>query len=144
MLFPGFGALAPDPLAEMRRLQNEVNRVFAGYGAAAPFPPVNLWLGEDSVVVTAELPGYAPEDVELTVRENVLGLAGQRQPETQGRDGATVHRRERVQQPFSRVVELPFRVDPERVQARFNNGILEVELHRPEADRPRRIQVRAS
>jgi HSP20 family protein len=39
---------------------------------------------------------------------------------------------------------LPFRVEPEKVQARFNNGILEIELERLEADRPKKIQIRAA
>ena len=51
------------------------------------------------------------------------------------------HRRERPFGSFSRPVQLPFRVDPEQVEARFANGVLEVELHRPAADRPKKIQI---
>ena len=145
MLSPGFGRFGLDPFMEMRRLQNEMNRMFSGVGAAETFPPINLWIGEDSVVVTAELPGYAPENVDLTVQEDVLTISARRdaEAEMQGQ-GAAVHRRERFHGRFARTVQLPFRVDPDRVDARFNNGILEVELHRPDEDRPRKIQIRAS
>ena len=51
------------------------------------------------------------------------------------------HRRERAYGGFSRVVELPFRVDPDAVRARFINGVLQVELQQPESERPKRIQI---
>ena len=54
------------------------------------------------------------------------------------------HRRERAYGSFARTVQLPFRVDPEKVQARYTNGILEIELERLEADRPKKIQIRAA
>ena len=53
-------------------------------------------------------------------------------------------RRERAYGTFSRAVQLPFRVDPDKVQARFTDGVLEVELQRLEADRPRKIEIRAA
>jgi HSP20 family protein len=56
-------------------------------------------------------------------------------------ESSTWHRRERAYGSFARTVQLPFRVDPQQVEARFANGILEVELHRPEADRPKKIQI---
>ena len=52
-------------------------------------------------------------------------------------------RRERTHGSFSRTVQLPFRVDSDKVQAQFNNGIQEIELQRLEADRPKKIQIRA-
>ena len=104
-------------------------------------PPVNLWIGDASVVVTAELPGFAENDIDLSVREDSLTIRGKREPS--GGENAAWHRRERVYGSFSRTVELPFRIDPDQVQARFGNGLLEVELQRPEADRPKRIRIAA-
>ncbi len=136
-----------DPFGELRRLQSEMNRLFEGAGphpgARAPasvYPPVNLWLGSDSIVVTAELPGLSTEDVELTTHEDTLTIRGERrQTEDAGRAGW--HRRERPHGTFSRTIGLPFRVDPDQVQARFENGVLEVQMQRPEADRPRKIAI---
>lgn len=145
MLLSEFGRFGFDPFAEMRRMQGEMNRLLSGAttATAREFPPMNLWLGENSVAVTAELPGIAPEDVEVTVRENTLTLQGRREPKSED-ENAVWHRRERAYGTFARTVQLPFRVDPENVEARFTNGLLEIELQRPEADRPKKIQINAA
>ena len=133
-----------DPFAELRRMQSEMNRVFSGFSPAArDFPPINIWLGEQSVVLTAELPGVTRDDVNLSLQEDVLTLAGKREPKSQEQN-VNWQRRERAYGTFSRAVQLPFRVDPDKVQARFNNGVLEIELERLEADRPKKIQIRAA
>lgn len=142
MLLSNFGRIGFDPFVEMRRMQQEMNQRLAGLTAEASqeFPPINLWVGEDSIVVTAELPGISAEEVDLTVRENTLTLKGERDAQPEDKK-SNWHRRERAFGSFSRHVQLPFRVDPEQVEARFANGVLEVELHRPEADRPKKIQI---
>lgn len=145
-LFPGFRPFGPDPFAELRRMQEEMNRAFSEYWPAEErrrgFPPVNLWVGEESVVVTAEFPGLGAEDVELTVREATLAIQGKRPPEAAEEEVAW-HRRERAYGDLSRTVELPFRVDPDKVTARFRDGVLEVELGRPAADLPKKIAIKA-
>jgi len=116
--------------------------VFSGFTPTSrEFPPINIWLGENSVVVTSELPGVTPSDVTINLQEDVLTLEGARHP-TQQQD-ADWQRRERNYGNFSRVVQLPFLVDADKVQARFHYGILEIELRRLEADRPKKIEIRA-
>jgi HSP20 family protein len=135
-----------DPFAEIRRMQNEMSRLFADVEArstAQAFPPINLWVGVDSLVVTAETPGVAPADLNITVREDTLTIQGYRAMPVET-DGVAWHRRERPYGSFSRTVALPFRVDPDKVQARFTNGVLEIELQRPEAERPRKIEIKAA
>ncbi|MBW8269622.1 Hsp20/alpha crystallin family protein [Caldovatus aquaticus] len=140
---PGSGWL--DPLREMERMRQEMDRLF---GELMPtlrreFPPMNIWAGENGVVVTAQVPGVRPDDLEITVHENTLTLKGRREPDPQAAaPDVAYHRQERSYGSFARTVALPFRVDPEKVNARFDNGILTVELPRPEADKPRRIQVK--
>lgn len=145
MALSEFPRLSFDPFTELRRMQSEMNRLFTGFGAATArdFPPINIWLGENSVVVTAELPGVTGSDVNLSLQEDVLTLAGKREPKTQ-KESVNWQRRERAYGTFSRAVQLPFRVDADKVQARFNNGILEIELQRLEADRPKKIEIRGS
>ena len=82
-----------------------------------------------------------PSDVTINLQEDVLTLEGARHP-TQQQD-ADWQRRERNYGNFSRVVQLPFFVHADKVQARFHNGILEIELRRLEADRPKKIEIRA-
>ena len=143
MALSEFPRLSFDPFVELRRMQNEMSRVFSGLAPATrDFPPINIWLGENSVVVTSELAGVARDDVTINLQEDVLTLEGARRP-TQQQD-VNWQRRERAYGTFSRVVQLPFPVDPEKVQARYNNGILEIELERLEADRPKKIEIRAA
>lgn len=139
-----FAPMGPDPYALMRRLQQDLGRSFqpmqpvAGRG----FPAVNIWQGPDSTAVTAELPGVDPADIDIQVKEDLLTIAGERK--APGEDGQTWHRRERAFGRFSRVVRLPYRVDPAKVEARLENGVLQIELHRPDEDRPRRIEIKAA
>jgi HSP20 family protein len=124
-------------------MQSEMNRLFSGYAPAArDFPPINIWLSENSVVVTGELPGVTRDDVAISLQEDVLTLEGARHPKQE--QNANWQRRERTYGSFLRTVQLPFRVDPDKVQARFNNGILEIEAERLEADRPKKIEIRAA
>jgi len=145
-LTPSINPFGWDPFADFRRPQTDRSQLFdgtAGYVAAGNFPLVNLWLGEHSVVVTAELPGLSRDDINLTARQDTLTIQGERKPAADGEE-VTWHRRERPAGTFSRTLALPFRVDPERVEARFANGVLEVEMQRPKADRPHTIQIKAS
>ena len=131
-----------EPLATLRRIQEEVNRAFGDqrWTPAAEFPPVNVWRGPDGVVITAEIPGVKLDVVELTVHQNTLTLKGSRSPEAPGAD-ASWHRRERSYGPFSRVIELPYAVDADQVKASVLNGVLTIELPRPESDKPRKINI---
>lgn len=131
----------------MDRLVHDMDRFFRGVQRgsrllARSFPPVNIHTGEAGALVTAEVPGLAAEDLELSVLGNTLTLEGTR-PATEHEDGARIHRQERQVGRFTRVVQLPFRVDPEAVEATVKDGRLEVRLTRPAEDRPKRIPVRA-
>jgi HSP20 family protein len=145
MALSEFPRMGFDPFAELRRIQSEMNRLFSGpgYTTTRDFPPVNIWLGDNSVVVTAELPGVTRDDVTLNLQDDVLTLEGKREPKQQ-QENVNWQRRERAYGSFSRAVQLPFRIDPDKVQARFNNGVLEIELERLEADRPKKIEIRAA
>ena len=79
----------------------------------------------------------------FSVKEDVVTIAGERKPPEVAED-TVWQRRERAYGRFSRAIRLPYRVDPDRVEARFADGVLEIELHRPEADKPRRIQIKAA
>ena len=85
MALSEFPRLGFDPFVELRRMQTEMSRLFSGYGAttARDFPPINIWLGENSVVVTAELPGVTRDDVTISLQEDVLTLEGKREPNVQ-------------------------------------------------------------
>ncbi len=143
MLVTNNGVVGWDPFAELRRFQTTMNRAFDGYSMAdarAGFPPINVYAKEDSLLVTSELPGFDDDSIDISVREDMLTIAGAVKEEGAD-DSKSWHRRERGRGKFSRTIELPFRVDPDRVDARFKDGVLEIELHRPEADKPRKIAI---
>lgn len=145
MVLPYTGYFGWDPFSEVRRLQTDMNRLFedvASPATAREYPPVNLWVGDNSVVATSEMPGLSADDINLSIRQDTLSIQGERK--LPANDGEIAwHRRERGHGTFSRTIELPFRVDPDRVQARFENGLLEIEMQRPEADLPRKIEIKA-
>ena len=145
--FPGFpGGADPDPFRELRRLQDEMGRLMQAFAptggliTAGGFPTVNVYAGRDGIVVVAELPGVEPGDLEVHAHRDTLTIRGTRRPPAE--DEAAYHRRERRSGTFTRTLQLPYRVDPGRVEARLENGVLRLSLGRPEEDRPRRIEVR--
>ena len=137
----------PTQWDDMDRLQREMNRLFENFdrafAPAAHFPAVNLWLNEEGAVVTAELPGVDVKDLDINVVGETLTISGERKPEAVAKD-AVYHRQERSFGKFTRMVELPFGVDANKIQATLDNGILRVLLPRAEQDRPRKITVNSN
>lgn len=139
---------APRVWDEMNRLQREFDRMMGGWQEgenpiSTSFPAMNAWTNDNEEVVTAELPGVAPEDIEITVVNDVLTVSGERRPSIP-EDQLRYHRRERVCGKFSRSIQLAFVVDPGQVAAEYEHGILTVKLPRAEADKPRKISVKSS
>ncbi len=131
----------------VNRLEEEVNRVLgdtartAWPGLAYSYPPVNLWEDKDHLFVEAELPGMELDKIEIFVAEgNQLTIQGERRQDDQAQ--GTWHRRERGFGKFSRALELPYEVNADKVEARFENGVLRVTLPKSERVKPRRITVK--
>ena len=132
-------------LRDMSRLQREMSHLLGGTSApiTSTFPPMNLYAGDEGVILTAELPGVEPDDLDISVLGETLTLSGSRNL-GEAEEGVKYHRRERSQGEFNRTVELPFTVDSDRVDAKFNNGVLHVMLPRVEEEKPRKITVSAA
>lgn len=132
-----------DPFQDLYRLQREVNRLFSDYAEPAEhFPALRLWNSDEEAVVTAELPGVDPKSVDLSVVGQLLTLQGERKEEA-GVAAEAYHRRERFTGTFARTVRLPFEVESDKVQARYEHGVLRVTLPRKESTKPRRIAIAA-
>jgi HSP20 family protein len=134
----------------MERLRREMNRLFTSSApgrtwpdAAPAFPAANLWSNPDGAVVTAELPGVNPEDIEISVVGQTLTVSGNRQPDQPG-EGATYHRRERRHGEFSRAFELPFEIDSDQVQASYEKGVLHISLPRAQEEKPKRVAIKSA
>lgn len=127
---------------EMDRLQREMNRMMGTFAprGTGNFPPLNMWANEEHVVLTAELPGVDLDSLDISVVGDTITLTGRRELDAGG-DEARYHRHERWHGNFTRTMQLPFRINAEKVDANYSKGVLQVALPRAEEDRPRRIQI---
>jgi HSP20 family protein len=130
----------------MDQLQREMNRLFdatsKGHVFNSPtYPAINIWTNEDGQIISAEMPGVHPDDIDIDVTGDALSISGERKPDEVAED-ARYHRRERTYGSFSRTVQLPFMVDTNKVEASFKNGILMISLPRAEADKPKKIAIK--
>jgi HSP20 family protein len=131
---------------EMHRIQEGMGRAFDQWtgrrpGLAGAFPALNLWEDNDFVYAEAELPGMNLQDIEMFVTgEDQLTLKGKRVPS--GPEKAVWHRQERGFGSFERVLTLPVPVNADRVDARFENGVLTIKMAKSEAAKPRKITVK--
>lgn len=137
-----FGGRLWNSWQELNRLQNEVNRLFSGALESRPagYPRLRVWTNDDEAMIHAELPGMKSEDIEISVLGDSVTLSGERKP-AQASD-VTFHRREREHGQFTRALQLPFRIEADKVNAEFRNGVLELRLPRASADKPKRISVK--
>ena len=99
--------------------------------AAGRFPPVNVYLDDNAIILDMELPGKTAQDVELTLEPQAVVIADKPVAE----EGKT------VAPAWSRRLELPFRVNAEKANAKFTNGILRVELPKADAAQVRKIAI---
>ncbi len=137
--------------SSMERMLDDMNRLFdqsrrgSLWDDVVPAVPTNVWANEDSLMVTAAVPGLDPDSLHLSVVGDVLTLLGTRHQDHPKDEGKRmVHRRERRLSEFSRSLQLPFRVNADLAEARYANGILSIALRRPEEEKPRKIQVTAA
>ena len=105
-------------------------------------PAMDLVEADDHFLLKADLPGLAEEDVSIEIRDNTLTIAGERKSEYEKRERGW-YRVERATGSFSRSLSLPEGVDADAVTAEFARGVLEVRIPKPEARKPRRVQIKA-
>lgn len=114
---------------------------YEGQESTRPWqPPVDIVETEQAYEVRAELPGVQKDDVQLSVENNVLTLTGERKLEKDV-NKENYHRIERLYGTFSRSFTLPSKVDAERVEAKYENGLLTVVIPKAAEARPRKIEI---
>lgn len=140
-----------DPFREMASLQDRVNRIFAdAYSRHGDddlttrgswVPPVDIYENDKhELVLKAELPDVAREDINLRVENNTLTISGTKKAENEVKE-QQYRRIERTYGSFSRSFTLPATVDAGAIAAEFKNGVLSVRLPLREEAKPRQIQV---
>jgi HSP20 family protein len=137
-----------DPVRELDSLQGDMNRLFDRFfeGRAANgmrrrwIPAMDLVETDDHLVLRGDLPGMTEDDVDIEIKDNVLTVSGERKSEHDER-GEGFHRVERAFGSFSRSLTLPQGIQPDRIEAKFENGVLEVQIPKPAEAKPTRVQI---
>lgn len=104
------------------------------------FPPINVGSTSDRVDVYVFAAGADPKSIDVSIQQNLLTVAGNRRVPVNNQ--AEYYRRERFDGEFRRVIALPDDVDPNRVEARYRDGVLQVTVQRRTAARPRQVEVK--
>ena len=132
---------------EFRRLEGEMDQLFgrgslpAGIRATrrGTFPPVNVGATPERVDVYLFAAGLDPKSLDISIQQNLLAVSGDRKVPVDEADD--YYRQERFDGEFRRVITLPDDVDPQRVDAKYRDGVLQITVQRREAARPRQITV---
>jgi HSP20 family protein len=135
---------------DFRRLQEEMDALFgrwpspAGIRSVVPgtYPPINVGTTPDAVDVYLFAAGVDPRSLDIALQQNLLTVAGERKVPVE--KDVSYYRKERFDGAFRRVISLPEDVDPDRVEAHYRNGVLQIHVKRQEAVRPRQIEVKAA
>ncbi|MEW5805068.1 MAG: Hsp20/alpha crystallin family protein [bacterium] len=134
------------PLREqMERMSRMVDEFFGpmeGMRSAMWSPSLDITETEDKVTATVELPGIRPEDMDISISDNILTIRGEKREERKAEEGYA-YCCERQYGEFRRSVELPSSVNSERVNATYRNGILTIEMPKSEEMKRKKISIRA-
>ena len=135
------------PRNDFDRLQRELNDLLftpsrESTHSAPCYPAVNVFSDDNEAVMTAEVPGMDLKDIQISLVGDTLNISGEK-AESVKSENVTYHRQERGCGKFERSIQLPFPVQADKVNAVYEKGILKVTLPRAEADKPRKIEIKA-
>jgi HSP20 family protein len=133
---------------DVRRMQQELDELFGQFNGLdairslprSGFPPINVGVTPEQVQVYLFAAGIDPGRLDVSIQQNVLSIAGVREAPT-SQDGRKHFRQERFSGEFRRVLTLPEDVDPEQVDAKYRDGVLQVTVGRRAAARARKIDI---
>ena len=129
---------------QMNHLFNDVFRPVVrgdeGLSMWNQYPTVDIYDSDENIVITAELPGIDKKDIVIDVKDGVLTLKGERSSDNEIKE-EKYYCRERTFGKFERVFRLPADVDPEKISADYKDGILKIDIPKPEEKKPKQIAV---
>jgi len=140
-----------DPFRDVSALQDRINRIFnESFGRSRDFedevslydwrPPVDIYETGEGIVLKIELPGVNKDDVSVEVKDNVLTIKGERLLDPAIKD-ESYYRKERSFGKFNRSFSLQELIKPDLIKASFKDGVLTVEIPRPEEEKPKQVTV---
>jgi HSP20 family protein len=137
------------PFFDVTKTLDEMDRLFGAVRQPlglrsvprGTFPAVNVYEQGDTAVLTAEVPGLDPKDLDLTVLGDSVTLRGERKSEAG--EGERYYRRERPAGAFERTLTLPAPINPDSVQAEYRNGILRVRMEKAEQAKVKKVAIKS-
>jgi len=140
-----------NPIRDTFSLRNHMNRVFGDFyfptnreeGDLSMWnwnPVVDVYDNDDNIVLKAEIPGIDKKDIVIDVKGRVLTLKGERSSDNEVKED-NYYRRERCFGKFERAFTLPVNVEPDKIKANYKDGVLEIEIPKPEEKKPKQITV---
>ena len=139
-----------EPFRELAALQNDMGRLMSTFlgqgqvdgenGERSWMPAVDVWETDNELVYAFDIPGISEEEISVEYDEGALTVSGKRERTEQSEDDR-FYRYERRFGSFSRTVGLPQGVEEDAIRADYRNGVLEIHVPKPEAPKPRRIQI---
>jgi HSP20 family protein len=139
-----------NPRTRVLRRQNDISRLFDTFFSPTFFPEsdmeqlltpaVDIFERDDKIVLNAELPGMKKDDINVDVKGKVLTLSGERENEKEEKEGSTF-RKERRFGKFKRSFTLGFDINPEDVVAQYDNGVLTLEVSKPQEQQKKQITI---
>lgn len=143
---------------EMEELQRSMERLFGDFQrhrrpvsrfaflpglAARQYPLINTFDDQDRMYVECLAPGLDPEDLEVTVENNVLTIRGSKNSKPSDLSPEAYHRSERAAGKFIRTIDVGRDIDPEKITAEYKHGLLLITLGKTQKAKPRRIKISA-
>lgn len=136
------------PFGELRRAERTVNRIRRGFGESYVgngatqdwLVPLDVVEEDDQIVVHASVPGVAPEDIEVTIENEVLTIKAQSAEEEESKDGDYLVR-ERRSGAFHRSLRLPDTIDTEKAESSYKGGVVTILFPKQEAKKAKRLEV---
>jgi HSP20 family protein len=133
-----------DPLQEvldMRRAMDQIMQRTATDGQPQFDLAMDIYETPDAYEIEASMPGIKPEDVDLSLNNNVLTIRGETKAE-ENKEGRNYHLRERRSGSFIRSITLPSSINEDAIEAHYDNGILKLRLPKAEEARPKHIEIK--
>ncbi len=139
------------PISELSNLRKEMDRLwseFFGEGEVASrtetwVPAVDVSETKDAVIVKAEIPGMDPKDIDVSLSGDTLIIKGEKKEEKEEKD-ENFYRVEMRRGSFQRAIRIPVPVDKDKIEAKYEKGILKIKLPKTEETRPKQIEVKVS
>lgn len=140
-----------EPFGEIEKIQREMNRLFDFSLARFPMgentllgsqwaPAVDVHESKDNILVKADMPGLKKDEIEIHVQDNNLILKGEKKEEKEVKED-NYYRAERFSGSFCRMIPLPSQIDGEKVDARYQDGVLTLTLAKKEESKPKQIKI---